>query len=410
MNTNPSKTETLLAQLDIIRLDIHLWTGSKKLREDDLKLADGSLLPPEDLASLGTKKTLDPKSLAEFSRLKKEAERVCLQHGTRLLGGFANPREQIPAIAGKLDQLVDEFDQAKTQFLNNYQDETEKWMRKHPAFAQAIRKAIEPAGSVADKLSFDYVVFRMAATETTGQSSLARKVLGLGGQVFKEISQDAGQLLEKSFVGKDTVTGRSLGAFQRMRTKLDSLAFLDHRCRPVVDEIDRVLLSLPKNGSYDGTHFHSLFALAMLLSDTDRMRRHGEGLGLGLSAPEEAEFDLDTPAVVEPDPLDLFATAGTLAREESDEARVGESEIIILEASPVPDDDEDLDDFEVFLQNYRSEASQPSSVDAMTLKHDNLQLALTVTDPSIDREIAETVDFQPPVALPKQPALIDCGF
>ena len=100
-----SNAEMILDQVDVVKLDINLWTSSKKLRAEDLVLADGSRLPPEDLASLGTKKTINPDKLKEFNRIKKEAERICLESGTRFIGGFANPRTEIPRITQQLDAL-----------------------------------------------------------------------------------------------------------------------------------------------------------------------------------------------------------------------------------------------------------------------------------------------------------------
>jgi hypothetical protein len=104
--TNPTHTaEFMLDQLQVVKLNIRLWTSSKKLRPEDLKLADGTVLPPDTLASLGTKKTVDPKQLLEFTRIKKEAERICLEAGTRFIGGFANPADEIPRIVNELDAL-----------------------------------------------------------------------------------------------------------------------------------------------------------------------------------------------------------------------------------------------------------------------------------------------------------------
>lgn len=88
---------------------IRLWTSSKKLRPEGLQLANGSVLPPETLASLGTKKTVDPKQLHEFTQIKKEAERICLEAATRFIGGFANPADEIPRIVNEFDALSRQF-------------------------------------------------------------------------------------------------------------------------------------------------------------------------------------------------------------------------------------------------------------------------------------------------------------
>jgi len=69
------ETTFILDRLLVVKLDATIWGGRKKLHKEDLILADGSILPPEDLASLGSKKIADPTELAVFNRLKKEAER-----------------------------------------------------------------------------------------------------------------------------------------------------------------------------------------------------------------------------------------------------------------------------------------------------------------------------------------------
>lgn len=351
------KAEMILDQIDVVKLDINLWTSSKKLRPEDLVLADGSKLPPEDLAYLGTKKTIDPDKLKEFNRIKKEAERICLQSGTRFIGGFANPRDEVPRITQELDELSKTFYEARDQLLATYHEDTEEWIARHAEFGDAIRRAIEPVESVASKLRFDYVVFRVTVPQSDAAlpnatpaavDSLQRRTNSMSDQLFHEIAQEASQLIDRSFVGKDTVTGRSLNAFRRMRDKLDSLGFLDHRCMPVVDRIDVVLDALPKQGPYNGVAFNSLFTLGMLLSDPDKIKRHGSGLlqmesisvSDAITAIESDEEEVDAKM------LDSSPAVPVVVLEET-------VEVPIADTSPVnTDDDHDLPGFDDFLSNY----------------------------------------------------------
>ncbi|MCD2452053.1 DUF3150 domain-containing protein [Methylicorpusculum oleiharenae] len=344
-------------QIDVVKLDINLWTSSKKLRPEDLVLADGSKLPPEDLAYLGTKKTIDPDKLKEFNRIKKEAERICLQSGTRFIGGFANPRAEIPRITQELDELSKTFYEARDQLLATYHEDTEEWIARHAEFGDAIRRAIEPVESVASKLRFDYVVFRVTVPQAdtllpdatpAAVDSLHRRTNSMSDQLFHEIAQEASQLIDRSFVGKDTVTGRSLNAFRRMRDKLDSLGFLDHRCMPVVDKIDAVLDALPKQGPYNGIAFNSLFTLGLLLSDPDKIKRHGSGLlqmesisvSDAIAAVESDEEDVDV------EMLDSSPAVPVAVAEEPVEAPVADTSAVNT------DDDNDLPGFDDFLSNY----------------------------------------------------------
>ncbi len=174
--------------------------------------------------------------------------------------------------------------------MNVYSESTEQWVNQHPDFADAIRNAIEPVASVERKLVFDYMVFRVSKPQGELGDSLNRHTLSLSDQLFREIAQDAKELIDRSFVGKDSVTARVLNAFRRMRDKLDSLGFLDYRCFPIVDEIDRILGSIPKSGPYNGSSYHALFALGLLLSDPDKVKAHGGGLSqTQVTLPDDAD-------------------------------------------------------------------------------------------------------------------------
>ena len=54
---------TVLDHLVVVNLDIHIWTARKKLVPLDL---GGAELPPEDLASLGSKRICNPDDLRSF--------------------------------------------------------------------------------------------------------------------------------------------------------------------------------------------------------------------------------------------------------------------------------------------------------------------------------------------------------
>ena len=70
------ETQVILDRVVLIKVDANIYGARKKLKKEDLMLASGSKLPPEDLASLGSKRLLDPDKLSVFNRLKKEAERM----------------------------------------------------------------------------------------------------------------------------------------------------------------------------------------------------------------------------------------------------------------------------------------------------------------------------------------------
>ncbi|WAR43367.1 DUF3150 domain-containing protein [Methylomonas rapida] len=298
-------TQLILDQVVLIKVDATIYGARKKLNKEDLVLADGSKLPPEDLASLGSKRLLDPDRLSVFNRLKKEAERICLRVGTRFLGGFIVPVAAAAQVTAELDRIARDFAQARAEFLDGYDAAVQDWMVKHPEFAGIIEKAIDSMALVATRLAFDYLVVSVALPEqipTQEVERLESKLGSLSEQMFHEIAVDANLLVEQSLLGKEQVTRNALRPIKRIRDKLDGLSFLDHRVAPVVATIDDLLGKIPNRGSIEGSLLQEILATAMLLADPDKTRRHGEGL-LAAQAPAPklaTDTDVDVEETVDP--------------------------------------------------------------------------------------------------------------
>lgn len=288
----------ILDRVVLVKIQANIYGARKKLRKEDLVLADGSELPPEDLASLGSKRLLDPDQLADFNRLKKAAERHCLRVGTRFMGGFVVPVEHADAIVSELEKVAQEFAVNKAKFLAGYDDAVRDWIKKHPSFAGIIEKAIDPMAYVATKLGFDFMVVAIRQPEASSPKDVARleqQIDSIGGQLFHEVANDAELLLEQSLIGKDQVTRNALRPIKRIRDKLDGLSFLDYRVAPIVTWIDGVLQEIPNRGAIEGALLQEIMAMTMLLADPDKLRRHGEGLS---SNPSKVTNDEDADDVL----------------------------------------------------------------------------------------------------------------
>lgn len=275
------ETQIILDRVVLVKVDANIYGARKKLKKEDLVLADGSKLPPEDLASLGSKRLLDPDKLTVFNRLKKEAERICLRVGTRFLGGFAVPVESAASITAELERIGLDFAAAKTEFIAGYDAAVTDWVVRHPEFAGIIEQAVDSVEFVSTRLSFDFLVVSVGLPDSLPPADIARlesKIGSLSEQMFYEISVEANQLIEQSLLGKEQVTRNALRPIRRMRDKLDGLGFLDHRVAPVVSTIDDLLARIPNKGAIEGSLLQEILATAMLLSDPDKTRRHGEGL------------------------------------------------------------------------------------------------------------------------------------
>jgi len=108
MHTTISK---VLQDLVLIHLSFSIWSGKKKLRPEDLK---GANLPPDKLASLGSKRIFDPDALKVFATLKRQAERACEEVGVRFLGGYALPKDKLTPLLEKMARIEQSLATAKT--------------------------------------------------------------------------------------------------------------------------------------------------------------------------------------------------------------------------------------------------------------------------------------------------------
>ena len=297
--------QIILDQMVLVKVEANIYGARKKLKKEDLMLVDGSKLPPEDLASLGSKRLLDPEQLTVFSRLKKEAERICLRIGTRFLGAYAIPCVAAPDIIVELERIALDFAAAKTEFLAGYDAAVTDWAVRHPEFAYIIEKAVDSVELVSTRLSFDYLLVTVGLPEALPTEDIGRletKICSLSEQMFYEIAVDASQFIEQSLIGKEQVTRNVVRPLRRMRDKLDGLGFLDYRVAPVVSTIDDLLRRIPIKGAIDGIILQEIFATALLLADPDKTKRHGAGLLTTHSMPIEPdelvdEHRLNTPTL-----------------------------------------------------------------------------------------------------------------
>ena len=298
----------MLERVVLVKVEATIYGARKKLNKEDLVLADGSKLPPEDLASLGSKRLLDPDRLTVFNRLKKEAERICLRVGTRFLGGFAIPNESAAGITAELERIAQDFAVAKTDFLAGYNAAVTDWVVRHPEFAGIIEQAVDSVEFVSTRLSFDYLVVTVGLPEALPPADVARletKIGSMSEQIFYEIAVEANQFIEQSLLGKDQITRSALRPIRRMRDKLDGLGFLDYRVAPVVNTIDDLLAKIPDKGAIAGGILQEILATALLLADPVKTRRHGEGLLAAQDVPtadsvedDSAELTVDAPIAV----------------------------------------------------------------------------------------------------------------
>ena len=268
-------TLTLITPLHVLdrilalNLDISLWSARTKLTEEDF---GGAELPPEDLASLGSKKICDPARLTVFSKLKARAVNLLNRHGVKFLSGWGIPEDKAGDIINGLCAIRDEFFMEKRNFLACYDEGIAEWIARHPAWASIIQNSTVSRDYVDNRMKFAWQLYRVAPAAgldddtAMTESGLHDEVENLGNTLFGEIARDASEIWRKVFEGKTEVTHKALSPLKTMRDKLVGLSFVEHVV-PVIELLETALAKMPKRGSITGAHLLMLQGMVCILKE-----------------------------------------------------------------------------------------------------------------------------------------------
>lgn len=287
----------IIDQVVCLNIDCSIWSGRKKLTPADFRNTGSDDLPPADLASLGSKKICNPAALRIFDTLKKQAHREAAKVGIRFLGGYAIPETKAQDLAKVLDDIREQFDEARAKFVNEYDDEIDKWVAKHPNWSASIRAVVPSSSHVESRIGFDYQAFEVKASGIT-TAGLDRAVNGLADQLYYEVAREAFDYYDISLCGKPYGTQKTLRPLRSIRSKLEGLSFIDGTVTPIISMIDHVLESMPAKGHIEGADLAKLVGVVHILSDKARMLTYGqrvlEGANPASFFAEEEEADDDS--------------------------------------------------------------------------------------------------------------------
>lgn len=263
--------------LVVVNLDIHIWTARKKLVPLDLGGAD---LPPEDLASLGSKRVCNPEDLRSFSTLKARAVNVLERNGIRFLGGWAVPDTRINDIMRELSVIRDEFNAAKESFLQRYEQSVQDWIAKHPQWGSIIAGSTVSEEYVRSRLEFRWQVFQVAQPGAVDPiqnlDNLKDDIDRLGDTLFDEVARAAGEAWHRCYAGKTEITRKALSPLKSIYDKLMGLTFVEPRVAPVAELLDTAFRSIPKRGAISGSVLIMLQGLVSLLQNPQALMEHGQ--------------------------------------------------------------------------------------------------------------------------------------
>ena len=281
---------TVLDKLLAVNLSITLWSARRKMTPEDM---GGINLPPEDLASLGSKRIADPEKLKVFSSLKSRAFCFLDRHGVRFMSGWAIPEEKAGMVVQELMSIRDEFLTAKTAFLDEYDQSIQAWISKHENWKLIIENSTASSEYVDSRMSFKWQIYKVeplmqhADQNAVLESGLADEVTNLGSTLFSEIAHAAEDMWRKVYQGKTEVTHRALSPLKTLLGKLHGLSFVEPHIAPVAESIEFVLNKMPKRGNIDGSDLVMLQGLVCMLKDSNALAEHAHNVLLGASGTDQ---------------------------------------------------------------------------------------------------------------------------
>lgn len=277
LNTPIQVLDKILA----LNLDISIWSARAKLTAEDFGETE---LPPDELASLGSKKICDPEKLKVFNKLKKRAFTLLDRNGVRFLSGWAIPEDKAGDIIAELCQIRDDFYAEKAEFIASYDVVIEDWINAHPTWSSIIAGSTVSREHVEKRFDFCWQLYRVMpvmgidSVQAMEESGLHDEVENLGGTLFYEITKDAEDIWKKVFVGKTEVTHKALSPLKTMREKLNGLSFVEPHVAPVVEILDATLSRVPKRGLISGANLFMLQGIVSLLRDGKALLAQAEAM------------------------------------------------------------------------------------------------------------------------------------
>lgn len=225
----------VLAHSVIMSLDVSIWSGKAKLDRQELSDADG--LPPEQMATLGSKKLFNPAKLRIFNALKARATSALDAAGTKFLGGWLVPDYRFNAVRTAVDNAQGDFHKAVADFISNYQSDLDDWCRQFPEWEYNIRRAAPDTGELMRKFGFSWQAF--SAAPLPADNSLDAAVSALPAGIMADIAKDAASVLRENFPdGKDRYTVKALKAVVLLKDKIEGFGYVDFRFDDLARELE----------------------------------------------------------------------------------------------------------------------------------------------------------------------------
>jgi len=263
----------ILNNLVCVWVDCTMWCGRKKLCIEDLNNVSEADIPPEDLATLGSKRIFPKEPLQPFYALRKRTERLCLSVGTRFMGGFAIPADKRHWVAGELNKIKDEYQAEVKKLMSCYDKMLSEFIAEHPKWGGMIEKAAKQRSEIMGQ--FKYMPHIMGINIPEGMekgSHIKEAIAGIVPQVMKEVATMAKTMLEENHLEQrdSTCNGVMLASMRKWYAKIVCMSFVDRNLAVIASRMENILNGLPQTGEITGADYQQMLKLVRVLADVSQ--------------------------------------------------------------------------------------------------------------------------------------------
>lgn len=265
-----------LSKVVCVQVHIETWQARAKLRSSDLRNVKPGDLPPETLATLGSKQLCDREAITWQTRIKKRVERRLTEIGTRFMGGWAIPHDRVEEARVMLDEQKQQFEKHLADLLANLNSLNRKWLEENKEYADILRNDLKTEEYVRQRVQYRYHLFQVIPVGHEGEyeDSLEKEAESIGDCVLQDVTRMANDYWEKTLAGRDAVSQRALRPLWRLLDKLDGMSIVDLRIGPIADHLREALCKLPDQGKITGNDLNVLHGIALRLSSPEKVLSH----------------------------------------------------------------------------------------------------------------------------------------
>ncbi|HIF9538181.1 TPA: DUF3150 domain-containing protein [Photobacterium damselae] len=271
------KSIEIIKKTALITLRFAKTSGRKKLQPNDLGLSE-SQLPPDQIASLGSKTTINPKSLNVFDKLKRRADRYCETIGVKLSAQtYAIPESKIVEVCTCLDSITNDYRAAVSDFVKHYDLMIDEWVseitKENPAWGERIKNAASTSEMIKNKFYADYDIYQLNTEINTDAQALTLSKQGssIATGLQKSVYSAIDEFMNNLTTGK-VRSSSAISTLEKIKDKVDSMAFINTKYLKVAQVIDSAKNTLPATGYLNSDDIVKVSGILHVINTPDLLK------------------------------------------------------------------------------------------------------------------------------------------